>query len=253
MKQWILTIITFMFMLPTFGWASGNVHLMKANNDITDKASLQEGAKLFVNYCMGCHSAKYMRFDRMGKDLGLTEEELKENLMFTADKVGELMNIAMLPKEGEKWFGVNPPDLSVTARSRGVDWVYTYLLTFYLDSARPLGVNNLMFKDVGMPHVMWERQGWQKLVHNEVTDAHGNKSEVAELELVDKDKMTPQQYQQQVDKYRQDVRNLVNFLDYLGEPAKLQRLSLGWKVILFLAFFAIFAFLLKHEYWRDVH
>jgi len=238
--------------LPSLTLASsGGVELMKANNDITDQASLQAGAKLFVNYCLGCHSAKYVRFERIGADLGLSDEELKENLMFTAEKVGETMTIAMPAKDSERWFGVTPPDLSVTARARGTDWLYTYLLGFYLDPSRPSGVNNTVFKDVGMPHVLWERQGWQKLVHEEVTDDKGHAHEVAKLELVD-DKMTEEEHQEKVDQYQQDVRNLVNFMEYIGEPAQVDRLNLGWKVILFLGFFAIFAYLLKHEYWRDV-
>ncbi len=148
--------------------AGGGVHLDDANVDVTDTESLQRGAKYFVNYCMGCHSAKYQRYNRMGRDMGLTEEEVKENLMFTTDNIGDTMNIAMKPEDAEKWFGVIPPDLSVTARSRGVDWIYTYLRTFYMDESRPFGVNNLVFKDVGMPHVMWGLQGAQKAVYKEV-------------------------------------------------------------------------------------
>jgi ubiquinol-cytochrome c reductase cytochrome c1 subunit len=252
MKRLILALT---LLLPTIVFASGGeLKLQPANINITDKAALQTGAKLFVNYCMGCHSANYVRFERMGNDLGLTKEELQENLMFTAEKVGEMMNIGMKGTDSVNWFGVIPPDLSVIARARGVDWLYTYLLSFYLDPARPLGVNNLVFKDVGMPHVLWGRQGWQKPVYEQVMDAQGNTHEViAGLELVDKDKMTEQEYQEKVNNYQQDVRNLVSFLDYIGEPAKLQRQELGWKVILFLIIFSIVAYLLKHEYWRDVH
>lgn len=250
MKKVIFALTLF---LPSLTLAAGgNIELMKANNDIMDQASLQAGAKLFVNYCLGCHSAKYVRFERIGADLGLSDEELKENLMFTAEKVGETMTIAMPPDDSEKWFGVTPPDLSVTARARGTDWLYTYLLSFYVDPSRPFGVNNTVFKDVGMPHVLWELQGWQKLVHEEVTDDKGHTHEVTKLELVDKDKMTKEEYQEKVEQYQQDVRNLVNFMEYIGEPAQVDRLNLGWKVILFLGFFAIFAYLLKHEYWRDV-
>jgi ubiquinol-cytochrome c reductase cytochrome c1 subunit len=237
-------ILALTLLLPAMVFASsGGVELQQPDNDITDKASLQAGAKLFVNYCMGCHSANYVRFQRVGQDLGLSEDLLKENLMFSAEKVGETMSIAMDKNDAEIWFGVTPPDLSVIARARGTDWLYTYMLSFYLDPSRPMGVNNLVFKDVGMPHVLWKRQGWQKLVHTK--DEHGH--EKAELVLVneaDKEK---------AEQYKTDMRNLVNFLDYIGEPAKLERHSLGWKVILFLVIFLGFAIALKKEYWRDVH
>jgi len=249
MRRLILTVT---LLLPSLLFAaSGGVELKKAHNDINDKASLQAGAKLFVNYCLGCHSADYVRFQRVGKDLGLTDSELKENLMFTADKVGSTMNIAMNKDDAKRWFGVTPPDLSVIARARGTDWLYTYLLSFYLDPSRPFGVNNLVFKDVSMPHVLWERQGWQKPVHK--TDSSGHEHEVVELELVDKESLTETEHKAKVEQYQQEVRDLVNFLDYIGEPAKLERQSLGWKVLLFIVIFGIFAYALKKEYWRDVH
>ena len=231
MKRVILALI---FLIPNISYASGGIELQHANNDIRDKASLQQGAKLFVNYCLGCHTAKYMRYQRIGKDLGLTNAELQDNLMFSAEKVGETLDIAMDKDDAKKWFGVIPADLSVISRARGTDWLYTYLLSFYLDPSRPNGVNNLVFKDVGMPHVLWERQGWQKLVDHK-------------LELVNKED------EAKAKQYRQDVRNLVNFLDYVGEPTKAARYDLGWKVILYLAIFFIFAYALKKEYWRDIH
>jgi ubiquinol-cytochrome c reductase cytochrome c1 subunit len=235
-------LTTLILLLPTMVFAAGGAELLKAETDITDQASLQAGAKLFVNYCMGCHSLNYIRFQRIGHDLSISDEDLQANLMFTAEKVSESMNIAMNVNDAKNWFGVTPPDLSVIARARGTDWLYTYLLSFYLDSARPLGVNNLVFPDVAMPHVLWERQGWQKRVHT--TDEHGH--EKAELVLVDKAD------QEKTDKYQKEVRDLVNFLDYVGEPAKLERHELGWKVMVFLFIFLIFAYLLKKEYWRDV-
>ncbi len=252
MRRLILALI---LLLPGFALAAGGgVKLLEADNDLNDKASLQTGAKLFVNYCMGCHSAKYVRFQRIGKDLGISDDDLKENLMFSAEKVGEMMTIPMDSEDAEKWFGVVPPDLSVIARARGTDWLYTYMLSFYLDDSRPLGVNNLVFKDVGMPHVMWDRQGWQKAVYETTTDAEGHAHKVINsLELVDKDKMSGEEYLAKVESYRTDVRDLVNFLEYIGEPAKLERLSLGWKVILFLIIFLGFAYALKKDYWRDVH
>lgn len=240
MRQLILVVS---LLLPSMVLASGGAALQKADTDICDTASLQAGAKLFVNYCMGCHSANYIRFQRIGKDLELSDEELQKNLMFTAEKVGETMSIAMDNADAKQWFGVTPPDLSVIARARGTDWLYTYLLSFYVDPSRPVGVNNLVFPDVAMPHVLWEQQGWQKLVHT--TDEHGH--EKAELVLIN------EADQEKAEKYKQEVRDLVNFLDYVGEPAKLERYSLGKMVIIFLFIFFIFAYLLKKEYWKDVH
>lgn len=248
MKRLILALA---LLIPNFAFAaSAGVELQKAHVDLNDKASLQEGAKLFVNYCMGCHSAQYMRFERLGKDLGLEEEELKM-LMFSAEKVGETMTIAMNnndTKTIQSWFGgVAPPDLSVIARARGSDWLYTFLLDFYLDSSRPTGMNNRVFKDVAMPHVLWERQGLQKPVYKTEVDSQGESHEVIEsLELVDDDASKKESYQQ-------DVRNLVNFLTYVGEPAKLERQRLGPWVLGFLFIFLIVSYALKKEYWRDVH
>lgn len=238
MKRLITTLI---LLLPSIGFASGGIELQHANNDINDKASLKAGAELFVNYCMGCHSANYVRYQRVGQDIGISDEELMQDFMFNTEKVGDTMSVAMDKADSAKWFGVTPPDLSVIARARGTDWLYTYFMTFYLDPSRPLGVNNLAFPDVGMPHVLWERQGWQEPVYEE----HDGHKVIASLQLIGS--------KEKAEQYETDVRNLVNFLDYIGEPAKLQRLSLGWKVIAFLFIFLIFAILLKKEYWRDVH
>ncbi|HHS83486.1 MAG TPA: cytochrome c1 [Gammaproteobacteria bacterium] len=231
--------------VPTLGLAGGgSVHLDHADVDLTDQASLQRGAKFFVNYCLSCHSAKYQRYNRMAQDIGLTEEQVKANLMFTTDKIGSTMDIAMSPADANKFFGTTPPDLSLIARSRGVDWLYTYLRSFYLDESRPTGVNNVVFKDVGMPHVMWELQGWQKAVFKE--DEHGGEPVFERFELAKPGSMTPEQFDGA-------VRDLVNFLDYVGEPYKLERQRLGIKVLLFLAVFFVIAYLLKKEYWKDVH
>ncbi len=238
MKKLITTLI---LLLPSIGFASGGVALQHVNNDLTDNDSLKAGAQLFVDYCSGCHSADYVRFQRIGKDIGISDEELLKDFMFSADKVGETMSIAMDKADSKKWFGVTPPDLSVISRSRGTDWLYTYMMSFYLDPSRPFGVNNLIFPDVGMPHVMWDRQGWQEAVYEE----HDGHKVITSLKLIgSKDK---------AEQYKKDVTDLVNFLDYIGEPAKLQRLALGWKVILFLFIFLIFAILLKKEYWKDIH
>ncbi|MDY6992331.1 MAG: cytochrome c1 [Pseudomonadota bacterium] len=248
-------VIALLLSFPLTTWAAGGgVALHSAPVDLNDKASLQTGAKLFANYCLGCHSAQYARFQRLGEDLGLTEEELQQNLMFTTDKIGDTMDIAMAPEAGKQWFGVTPPDLSVTARARGADWLYTYLLTFYLDDAKPWGVNNLVFKDVGMPHVLWERQGWQKPVYETVTSEDGQSHEVIHaLELIDKEELSEAEYEEKVAAYEQDVRNLVNFMVYLAEPAQLKRHALGPWVLIFLFIFLAVAYLLKKEYWRDIH
>lgn len=226
---------------------SGGVALQSVNIDLEDKASLQNGAKMFANYCMGCHSASFMRFSRIGADLGITDEQLKANLMFASEKTGEPLSIAVDKDAVSKFFGVVPPDLSVVSRARGNEWLYTYLLSFYLDPSRPTGVNNLVFKDVGMPHVMWELQGWQKPVYETEVGHDGKEHQVLTgVELVD-----PADEAKAAD-YRRNVRDLVNFLAYVGEPAKMQRLDLGWKVIAFLFLFFIVSYLLKKEFWRDV-
>ena len=243
MRKLIISVL--LAMVPALGLASGvGVHLDHAGIDPTDQASLQRGAKFFVNYCMGCHSAKYQRFNRMARDIGLTEEQVKANLMFTSEKVGSTMEIAMSPEDANKFFGTTPPDLSLIARSRGVDWLYTYLRSFYIDEARPTGVNNVVFKDVGMPHVMWDLQGLQRAVFKE--DEHGGEPVFERFELVKPGSMTPEEFDGA-------MRDLVNFLDYVGEPYKLERQRLGVKVLLFLAVLFVLSYLLKKEYWKDVH
>jgi ubiquinol-cytochrome c reductase cytochrome c1 subunit len=227
--------------------AGGAVHLDEANVDVSDQESLQRGARLFVNYCLSCHSAKFQRYNRMARDLGLSEEEVKQNLMFTTDKIGETMNIAMPSEQSEKWFGTAPPDLSVITRARGVDWVYTYLRSFYLDEKRPFGVNNLVFKDVGMPHIFWKQQGVQKAVFKTEKDADGNEHEVFDkFELVEAGTMSP-------DEFDGAMRDLTAFMSYVGEPVQVERRRLGVWVLLFLAFFFVISYLLKKEYWKDVH
>ena len=232
---------------PVLVQASEGAHLDKVKIDLHDKASLQRGAKFFVNYCMGCHSAAYLRYNGVGEYLGLTEQQMMQNLMFAGDKIGDYMTIATPPRDAKVWFGATPPDLSVIARARGNDWLYTYLRGFYLDDKRPFGVNNTVFKDVGMPHVLWELQGWQKPVFKTVKGEDGKPEEVLEkLEIVTPGSMSP-------DDYDAAVTDLVNFLAYMGEPAKLERQSLGIKVLLFLAVFLVVAYLLKKDYWRDIH
>ncbi|MEJ2620996.1 MAG: cytochrome c1 [Candidatus Thiodiazotropha sp.] len=231
---------------PMLGLASGGVHLDDADIDLSDQASLQRGAKYFVNYCLSCHSAKYQRYNRMAKDLGLTNQEVIDNLMFTTDKIGGTMNIAMTAEKATEWFGNPPPDLSVIARARGVDWIYTYLRSFYLDDTRPFGVNNKVFPDVGMPNVLWQLQGDQKAVY-EIEDHNGTEVEVLDhLEPASEGTMSPEEFDQV-------ARDLTAFLSYVGEPIQMERKRLGVWVLLFIAVFFVFAYLLKKEYWKDVH
>jgi len=230
---------------PVLVQASEEVHLDKVKIDLNDQASLQRGAKFFVNYCMGCHAASYLRYNGVAEDIGVSNEQMLQNLVFAGDKIGDYMTIAMPPKAAKSWFGTTPPDLSVIARARGNDWLYTYLRGFYLDDQRPFGVNNVVFKDVAMPHVLWELQGWQKLVPADEHEAGGHAGK-PKLEIVTPGTMSP-------DDYDEAVRDLVNFLAYMGEPVKLERQSLGIKVLLFLAVFFVVAYLLKKDYWKDIH
>jgi len=246
MKKYLLSVL--LLVAPALVAASGGgVHLDKANIDPTNKESLQRGARTFVNYCMGCHSAKYQRYNRLGRDLGISDEDIIDNLMFTGERTGDLMDIAMTKEMGKKWFGAAPPDLTLVARVRGTDWLYTYLRTFYQDDSRPFGVNNQVFSKVGMPNVLWELQGTQKAVYETVVDDNGREHQVMEgVELEEAGSQTPAEFDR-------TVRDLVNFLAYMGEPIKLERQSLGIKVMLFLFVFFIVAYLLKKEYWKDIH
>ena len=225
--------------------AGGGMQPMKMEVDLSDQTSLQRGAKLFTNYCLSCHSAAYMRFNRMGQDLGISDDVLKTNFMFGADKVGDTMQIAMNKADAERYFGVAPPDLSVIARARGADWLYTYFKTFYIDEKRPFGVNNLMFRDVGMPHVLWKLQGRQRLNAPE-DDSEHHAPGYEDLQLITPGTQTEEEYDQ-------TVRDLVNFMVYMGEPIKLKRTRIGIWVMVYLFIFLIVAYLLKKEYWRDVH
>lgn len=227
--------------------ASDQFALDTAPINNTDIASLQRGARNFVSYCLNCHSAQYMRYNRL-TDLGLTEEQIKDNLMFATDKVGDPMTIAMKPKDAKVWFGAQPPDLSVIARSRGADWLYTYLRTYYRDESRATGWNNLAFPSVGMPHVLWELQGQQVLeAHKEGAEGgHGGAHATPKLVLAQAGTLTPKQY----DAF---VADLVNYLVYMGEPARASRVQLGILTLIFLGVLFVFAYLLKKEYWKDVH
>lgn len=217
--------------------------LMDANVTLGSKASLQRGARTFVNYCLSCHSAQYMRYNRLVEDLDLSEDLVLENLMFGTDKIGNTMTAAMKPQDAEQWFGVAPPDLSVIARSRGADWLYSYLQGFYLDESRPTGVNNLYFPDTAMPHVLWELQGLQRIVESpdDAGGAHGAPLEMAIAGELDSAG------------YERVARDLVSFLVYVGEPAKLVRYKVGFWTIAFLLVLLLVTYMLKREYWKDVH
>lgn len=233
--------------LPTAAFAAGAaVHLDKAPINVQDQESLQRGARVFVNYCLNCHSAGYARYNRM-QDFGLTEQQIKDNLLFAAEKPGETMYVAMKVGDAKAWFGAAPPDLSVITRSRGADWVYTYLRNFYRDDTRPTGWNNTVFDKVGMPHVLHELQGQLSPVYRTEKDAEGKEHPVLErLELNKPGTLTLAEYDAL-------VGDLVNYLAWMGEPAKSTRMNIGLAVLLFLGIFFVVAFYLKKEYWKDVH
>lgn len=244
MKQ--LIFISVLLLAPAFGLASeGGFPLQDANVDLADKESLQRGAKYFVNHCMGCHSLKYMRYNRMGKDVGLSEIQVRQNFIFTNAKPGDPMENSMRPEDGVKWFGTEIPDLTLVTRRRSSDWVYTYLKSFYLDDSRPFGVNNAVFPQVGMPNILAGQQGIQKAVYAkaEGEEDHGA---LEGFEFVQQGSMSPEEFDGM-------VRDLTNFLTYAGEPMKLERQRLGIYVLLFLAVLFVLAFALKKEYWKDVH
>lgn len=242
----IRILLFFLFLVPLTALASAsNVTLDQAPIQPTDTLSLQRGAQIFVNYCLTCHSADFMRYNRL-KDLGLSKKQISDNLIFTGQKPGDLMTIAMKKKEAKKWFGVIPPDLSVIARSRGADWLYTYLRQFYRDESTATGWNNLVFDKVAMPHVLYQLQGEQLLKVETVDDGHGGKHEVKKLELSKPGSLTKTEY----DMY---IADLVNYLVYLGEPAATYRVQLGIIVMLFLFGMLGLTYALKHDFWKEVH
>ncbi len=224
----------------------GGPALPSSGTDINNLPSLQRGARNFMNYCSGCHSLKYVRYNRMAKDLGIPEAELERELMFTSNKVFDTV-ISSMPADAEGWFGKQPPDLSLIARSRSVDYIYAYLKDYYVDKTRPWGTNNLVLPATAMPDVLANLQGLQKPVFKNEPDEHGSANMVlAGVEPMTSGALKPEEYDQ-------FVRDLANFLDYAGEPVKAKRQSMGVFVILFLLVFFAFAYLLKKEYWKDVH
>ena len=230
-------------------WAAGNsaMELTAANNDVSDTASLQRGARNFMNYCSGCHSAKYVRFNRMGRDLGLTEEQLIENLMFNAEVPHDTIQRTMSDEDAIRWFGKPPPDLSVTPRSRGIDYVFNFLQSFFIDPESPTGVDNVMLRGTSMPNVLWEIQGYQRAIFTEHESKDGDGTEMVfeRFELVTEGSMSSEDFQT-------FVRDTVNFLDYMSEPAQLKRRAIGVWVLMFLVVFLILAVMLKKQIWKDV-
>jgi len=235
--------------VPAIGFANEGGGLQSAHVDVGNTASLQRGARNFVNYCMGCHSARYVRYNRLGADLGLSEQQVIDNLMFTGERPFDTMKIAMNPEDAKRWFGTTPPDLSLMARARGPDYIYTFLKSFYVDPSRPTGVNNLVLPGTAMPHVLWQLQGIQTAVYEGESDTKGEGAvhkKFKEFELAKKGSLTPHEY----DEF---VRDTVNFLSYIGEPMQLERRNLGMRVLAFLLVFFLLAYFLKKEYWKDVH
>ncbi|MEW6514433.1 MAG: cytochrome c1 [Pseudomonadota bacterium] len=240
MKKLLIALLWAFLLVSVQVFAAGaELHLDKAPDRARDLPALQNGAKIFINYCLNCHSASYMRYNRL-RDIGLTERQIRDNLLFTQDKVGELMTIAMRRSESKQWFGAAPPDLTVIARARGsaygsgADWLYTYLRGFYRDDTRPTGWNNTVFANVGMPHVLWELQGEQVM-----GDDH-------KLKLAKPGLLKPAEYDAM-------VADLVGYLNYMGEPVQNYRKELGVVVLIALAILFVFAYALKREYWRDIH
>lgn len=241
-------ILLFSVLLPFASLAvsaASGAGIEHSGANIRDTASLQRGAKWYVNYCLGCHSLKYMRYNRLAEDLGLSEDMVMQNLVFSNAKFAETMDITMLPEQAKSWFGKAPPDLSLIGRSRGADWVYSYLRGFYQDENGDW--NNTLLPNLSMPHVLWSLQGIQTPVYRQETSESGFTHEVIDhFELTRAGSQSPEEFEE-------TARDIAAFLDYAGEPAKLKRKNIGVWVIMFLVLFTFLAYLLKAEYWRDVH
>jgi len=250
MKKFLIAVSVVLAMaLPAFA-ATDSIPWDKAPNKLNDLSALQNGAKIFVNYCLNCHAAAYMRFNRL-KDIGLTEKQIKDNLLFTTDKVGDTMKINMDAKQGKDWFGGNPPDLTLIARSRsgsggtGADYIYTYLRTYYRDDSKATGWNNLAYPNVGMPHVLWELQGQRRPMFEDV-EQHGHTTQALKgWEQVSPGKMTPREYDEA-------MGDLVNYLQWMAEPNQNSRVQIGVWVMLFLLIFMVIAWRLNASYWKDI-
>ena len=228
-------IIIFIMLLiqSSFIFASEEIHLEKAPIDLSDQPSLQKGARTFINYCLNCHSAKYMRYNKL-LDIGLSKKDIKENLLFTGKKIGDPMEISMPVAESKKWFGATPPDLSVVARSRGPDWIYSYMKGFYRDSSREIGWNNIVYVNSAMPHILWELQGEKKL-----------DQKTGKLSLIKAGKLNEKEYDSV-------ITDLTNFITYMSEPGQLKRKKMGFYVVGFLLLLLVLTVKLKKEFWKDI-
>jgi len=250
MKKLILSVlISLVSSLPVFA-NTDTISWDKAPNKLNDLGALQHGAKLFVNYCLNCHAASYMRFNRL-TDIGLSTQDIKDNLLFTTDKVGETMKIAMDPKQAKDWFGGTPPDLTVIARSRsghggtGADYLYTYLRTYYRDESKATGWNNLAFPNVGMPHVLWELQGQRKPLYDTI-ESHGHETHVFKgWQQITPGKLSPVEYDEA-------VADLVNYMQWMAEPSQNTRVRIGVWVMIFLLIFMFIAWRLNAAFWKDI-
>ena len=236
MKLRFYILLSAIFFASVSANAAVKKPLMSANNDIYDIESLQRGARNFMNYCSGCHSAEYIRYDVIGEDLGITQSQLKEYLMFNAQQTFDTINASMTSEDASGWFGQAPPDLSLAARAKGTDYIYTFLKSFYVDNTSPTGVDNVVLAGTSMPNVLWELQGHQKYSQNE---------DESKLEVYIPGKMNEEEF-------NSFLRDTSNFLEYISEPVKVKRQALGVKVLLFLAFFMVLAYFLKKEVWKDI-
>lgn len=243
MKKWLALLL----FVPSVAFAAGSgYHLDEVEIDLTDKVSLQNGAKIFMNYCLGCHQMQYQRYQRTFTDLGIPDELGQEYLQFTGEKVSDYITTPMPKEAAANWFGAPPPDLTLVARVRGPEWLYTYLRTFYVDESKTFGVNNLVFPNVGMPHVLEPLQGTPRRVYKEqMVDGEMVETDVFTLETDGNGALDKEGYDAA-------VRDLVNFLEYTGEPSRLQSESIGRGVLIFIVILFVFVYLLKKEYWRDV-
>jgi ubiquinol-cytochrome c reductase cytochrome c1 subunit len=239
MKKMIYTLL---LLLPFSVFASGDVRLDSVDVDLSDFEAMQKGAKHYVNYCLGCHSLKHMRYKRIAIDLEIDEDTVLAEIAPEGAGIYDQMHTAMDKRDSSKWFGTTPPDLSLIARSRGPDWIYSYLRGFYADKSKPLGVNNTVFKDVGMPNMLWKLQGTQTPVFETVE----GQEVIAFIKQTEPGTLSP-------DEFDTMVTELVNFLVYVGEPVQLERRTMGKYVLLFFIMFSVIAYLLKKEYWKDVH
>jgi ubiquinol-cytochrome c reductase cytochrome c1 subunit len=244
----LLTAVLLSASVVTGAFAAGgpSVPMADANIDADNKASLQRGARLYANYCLGCHGLKFQRYNRMGDDLGMDDELVKEHLMFTTNKVAETMDIAMPEREAATWFGQTPPDLSLITREKGIDYLYTYLTTFYVDESKETGVNNYAFPNASMPWVMWKLEGWKKPIYKEVDDHGKTVTKIVGYEQITEGEMSPEEF-------KSAMLDLTNFLHYVGEPIKQERVAIGLKVIAYLLLLFILSIFLKREFWKDVH